>query len=160
MGGQGPFLVPLGVPRGVKNAKILNFEPIRQVRGVFASILGADFNREVKTLIFGPFWGGQCPEDASRKPTGLDLGYLASKRPYLAGQIWPNLNFQVTDLRQKLIMCVFVVKIQRGSKTGHVHLGVENAQEPKYVNLKCPVAYAYNVLNFRGWIKLIYNKIT
>ena len=57
-------------------------------------------------------------------------------------------------------MCVFVVKIQRGSKTGHVHLGVENAQEPKYVNLKCPVAYAYNVLNFRGWIKLIYNKIT
>ena len=57
-------------------------------------------------------------------------------------------------------MCVFVVKIQRGSKTGHVHLGVENAQEPKYVNLKCPVAYAYNVLNFRGWIKLIYDKIT
>ena len=49
---------------------------------------------------------------------------------------------------------------KRGSKTGHVHLGVENAQEPKYVNLKCPVAYAYNVLNFRGWIKLIHDKIT
>ena len=56
-GGQGLFLVPLGVAAGVQNLKLLNFEPIRQVRGVFASILGADFNREVKTLIFGPFWG-------------------------------------------------------------------------------------------------------
>ena len=36
---------------------MLNFEPGRHVRGVFASFLGADFNRGVKTLIFGLFWG-------------------------------------------------------------------------------------------------------
>ena len=38
---------------GVQNLKLLNFEPIRQVRGVFASFLGADFNSAVKALIFG-----------------------------------------------------------------------------------------------------------
>ena len=37
--------------------KTLNFEPGRHVRGVFASISGADFNRGVKTLIFGLFGG-------------------------------------------------------------------------------------------------------
>ena len=31
---------------------MLNFEPGRHVRGVFASFSGADFNRRVKTLIF------------------------------------------------------------------------------------------------------------
>ena len=36
---------------------MLNFEPIRQVRGVFASFLGADFNRAVKALIFGLLGG-------------------------------------------------------------------------------------------------------
>ena len=36
---------------------MLNFEPGRHVRGVFASILGADFNLGVKTLIFGLFGG-------------------------------------------------------------------------------------------------------
>ena len=36
---------------------MLNFEPGRHVRGVFASFLGADFNRGVKTLIFGLLGG-------------------------------------------------------------------------------------------------------
>ena len=36
---------------------MLNFEPGRHVRGVFASISGADFNRGVKTLIFGLLGG-------------------------------------------------------------------------------------------------------
>ena len=42
---------------GVQNLKLLNFEPIRQVRGVFASFLGTDFNRAVKTMIFGLLGG-------------------------------------------------------------------------------------------------------
>ena len=36
---------------------MLNFEPGRHVRGVFASISGADFNHGVKTLIFGLLGG-------------------------------------------------------------------------------------------------------
>ena len=36
---------------------MLNFEPGRHVRGVFASISGADFNRTVKTMIFGLLGG-------------------------------------------------------------------------------------------------------
>ena len=36
---------------------MLNFEPGRHVRGVFASISGADFNRAVKTMIFGLLGG-------------------------------------------------------------------------------------------------------
>ena len=56
-GGSGAIL---GTPRGScwgQNLKLLNFDPKRQVRGVFASFLGADFNRGVKTLIFGLFRG-------------------------------------------------------------------------------------------------------
>ena len=56
-GGSGAIL---GTPGGNcwgQNLKLLNFDPKRQVRGVFASFLGADFNRGVKTLIFGLFWG-------------------------------------------------------------------------------------------------------
>ena len=59
-GGSGAIL---GTPRGScwgQNLKLLNFDPKRQVRGVFASFLGADFNRGVKTLIFG-LLGGQWP---------------------------------------------------------------------------------------------------
>ena len=37
--------------------KLLDFDPKRQVRGIFASFLGADFNRGVKTLIFDLFGG-------------------------------------------------------------------------------------------------------
>ena len=37
--------------------KLLNYDPRRQVRGVFALFFGADFNRGFKTLIFGLFWG-------------------------------------------------------------------------------------------------------
>ena len=50
----------MGTPRGScwgQNLKLLNFDPKRQVRGVFALCLGADFNRGVKTLIFDLFWG-------------------------------------------------------------------------------------------------------
>ena len=36
---------------------MLNFEPGRHVRGVFASFSGADFNRGVKTMIFGLLGG-------------------------------------------------------------------------------------------------------
>ena len=36
---------------------MLNFEPGRHVRGVFASFSGAVFNRGVKTLIFDLFGG-------------------------------------------------------------------------------------------------------
>ena len=36
---------------------MLNFEPVRHVRGVFALFLGADFNRRVKTLILGLLGG-------------------------------------------------------------------------------------------------------
>ena len=36
---------------------MLNFEPGRHVRGVFASFSGADFNRAVKTMIFGLLGG-------------------------------------------------------------------------------------------------------
>ena len=36
---------------------MLNFEPGRHVRGVFALFLGADFNCVVKTLIFGLLGG-------------------------------------------------------------------------------------------------------
>ena len=36
---------------------MLNFEPGRRGRGVFASFSGADFNRGVKTLIFGLLGG-------------------------------------------------------------------------------------------------------
>ena len=50
-------MVPLELPREIKNAKMLNFEPERHVRGVFASFSGADFNRGVKTLIFDLFGG-------------------------------------------------------------------------------------------------------
>ena len=57
LGGSGAGLGPPGVAAGVQNLKLLNFEPIRQVRGVFASFLGADFNRGVKTLIFDLFGG-------------------------------------------------------------------------------------------------------
>ena len=57
LGGQGPFWGPPGVAAGVQNLKLLNFEPIRQVRGVFASFLGADFNRAVKALVFGLLGG-------------------------------------------------------------------------------------------------------
>ena len=39
---------------------MLNFEPGRHVRGVFASFLGADFNRGVKTLIFDLFGGSKA----------------------------------------------------------------------------------------------------
>ena len=50
----------LGTPRGScwgQNLKLLNYDPRRQVRGVFALFFGADFNRGFKTLIFGLFWG-------------------------------------------------------------------------------------------------------
>ena len=57
MGGQGPFWVPPGVAAGGQNLKLLNFEAIRQVRGVFASFLGTDFNRAVKSLILGLLGG-------------------------------------------------------------------------------------------------------
>ena len=40
-----------------QSLKLLNFDPKKQVRGVFASFLGADFNRGVKTLIFGLLGG-------------------------------------------------------------------------------------------------------
>ena len=36
---------------------MLNFEPGWPVRGVFASILGAEFNHAVKTLLFGLLGG-------------------------------------------------------------------------------------------------------
>ena len=49
LGGSGAVLgTPGGTPGGQK-LKLLNFEPGRHVRGVFASFLGADFNRGVKT---------------------------------------------------------------------------------------------------------------
>ena len=48
---------------------------------------------------------------ASRKPTGLDLGYLASKRPDLArtGQYWPDLaRSQFSSYRPQIcVRCRF-----------------------------------------------------
>ena len=52
LGGQG---VISGTPRGSyvgQNSKILNFEPIRHMRGAFASFSDTGFNFQVKTLIF------------------------------------------------------------------------------------------------------------
>ena len=43
---------------GGQNSKMLNFEPIRHMRGLFASFSGAELDGNVKTLIFGVF-GGQ-----------------------------------------------------------------------------------------------------
>ena len=56
-GGSGAVFVTLGVPRGVKNCKLLNFEPVWHVRGVFASISGTVFNRGVKPLNIGLLGG-------------------------------------------------------------------------------------------------------
>ena len=47
-GGSGAILcTPGGSYRG-QNSKMLNFEPTRHMRHVFASFLGADFNRGSK----------------------------------------------------------------------------------------------------------------
>ena len=51
----------LGTPRGScwgQNLKLLSYEPLRQVRSVFASFWGAALNQGVKALIFGLFGGG------------------------------------------------------------------------------------------------------
>ena len=55
LGGSGALL---GTPGGNclgQNLELLNFDPRRQVRGVFTSFLGARLNSGVKTLIFGLF---------------------------------------------------------------------------------------------------------
>ena len=60
LGGSGAVLgTPGGNPGGQK-LKLLNFEPMMQVRGRFALFLATDFNHGVKTLFFGLF-GGQGP---------------------------------------------------------------------------------------------------
>ena len=57
LGGSGAVLgTPGGNPGGQK-LKLLNFEPMMQVRGRFASFLATYFNHGVKTLFFGLFWG-------------------------------------------------------------------------------------------------------
>ena len=48
---------PGGSYRG-QNLKMLNFEPIRHMRGLFASFSGAELDGNVKTLIFDVL-GGQ-----------------------------------------------------------------------------------------------------
>ena len=56
-GGQGAIS---GTPRGSyggQNSKMLNFEPIRHMRGLFASFSGAELNGNVKILIFGLLGG-------------------------------------------------------------------------------------------------------
>ena len=58
-GGSGAILGTLRGNCWGQDLKLLNFDPRKQVRGVFALFLGADFNRGVKTLIFGLFLGGQ-----------------------------------------------------------------------------------------------------
>ena len=55
--GQGLFWVPPVVATEGKKLKILNFERIRLVRGVFALFSGAGLNCGVKTLIFGLLGG-------------------------------------------------------------------------------------------------------
>ena len=62
--------------------KLLNFEPGRHVRGVFASFLGADFSRGVKTLIFdlfggsGAIFGTPGGTPGGQKLKNAQLGYV------------------------------------------------------------------------------------
>ena len=70
LGGSGAVLgTPGGNPGGQK-LKLLNFEPMMQVRDRFASFLPTYFNHGVKTLFFGLFWG----QGAFWLPSGVAAG--------------------------------------------------------------------------------------